>query len=430
MRILIENADIIPMTGYDDLIKNGYIIIENHNITEMASGKPAPSQYDKVIDGTDKVVLPGFINTHTHAAMTLLRGYADDLPLMEWLETKIWPLEAKLTGEDVYWGAMLACAEMIRSGTTSFADMYFFMEEVARSVQKNGLRAALARGLVGQGPNPDKALEENIELNKKWHGAAEGRISVHLGPHAPYTCPPPFLKEIGELARKEKIGVHIHVAETRQEIDDIQARYGKTPTALIEETGLLDNHVIAAHCVHLSPEDIAILKKYDVGVAHNPESNMKLASGIAPVPDLLAAGVKVGLGTDGASSNNNLDMLQEMRSAALLHKLSANMPTYLPAYQALEMATVNGAAVLKLDSEIGRLQPGYKADLILMDLNVPHMVPCYDLYANIVYAAQAADVNTVIVNGRIIMEERIIKTFDEKEVLSEARRIAARLTGR
>ena len=428
--ILIENAKIVPMTGTNDFVDKGYIIIEGQFITEIGAGTPPGHNCEKVINGTDKVVMPGFINTHTHAAMTLLRGYADDLPLMEWLQTKIWPLEAKLTAEDVYWGSMLACTEMIKSGTTTFADMYFFMEEVAKAVEKTGMRGVLARGLIGNGPNVESSLEENLDLYKKWHGAAGDRIKIYLGPHAPYTCPPPFLKQVGEIARKENIGVHIHVAETEQEIKDIINQYGKTPTTLLAETGLFENRVIAAHCVHLTREDIAILKKYQVGVAHNPESNMKLASGIAPVPDLLEAGVKVGLGTDGASSNNNLDMLQEMRSAALLHKVSAGVPTVLPAYQALEMATAYGATVLGQEQEIGKLLPGYKADMILMDLNVPHMIPCYDIYANLVYSALASDVNTVIINGEIIMEERKIKTFDEGLVLAQAQKTANRLTGK
>jgi 5-methylthioadenosine/S-adenosylhomocysteine deaminase len=427
MRILIENAKIIPMSGPDDLIEQGYLLIEDHKITAIGPGRPVSHEAEKIIDGTGKVVLPGFINTHTHAAMTLLRGYADDLPLMEWLETKIWPLEAKLTAEYVYGGNMLACAEMIRSGTTTFADMYFFMEEAARAVEKSGLRGALARGLIGNNPEVVKSLEENLELKSMWHGKCNDRIRIYLGPHAPYTCSPDFLRQVGDLARKENLGVHIHVAETIDEINIINSQYHMTPVAILEETGLLENQVLAAHCVHVTAADMDILKKYRVGVAHNPESNMKLSSGIAPVPDMLAKGINVGLGTDGASSNNNLDLLQEMRSAAMLHKV-ANLPTTLPAYQALEMATVYGAAVLNQENEIGRLLPGFKADMIILNTKAPHMVPCYDIYANIVYAAQAADVETVIVDGAIVMENRKIKTFDEEAILASAQDIAFRLT--
>ncbi|MDR1616220.1 MAG: amidohydrolase [Syntrophomonadaceae bacterium] len=423
MTILIENAVILPMTGPENVIENGYITIEGERITEVGAGKPTPGAYAKIIDGTNKAVMPGFINTHTHAAMTLLRGYADDLPLQEWLQTKIWPLEAKFNAEHIYWGTMLAIAEMIKSGTTTFADMYFFMDEVARAVEETGVRGVLARGLTS-GRGSDKSVEENLALHKKWHGKAQGRISVFLGPHAPYTCSADFLHYLSELAQKEQIGIHIHLAETKKECDDIMKQHGKTPIALAEEAGLFKNKVIAAHCVYVTEEDIKTLKKYGVGVAHNPESNMKLSSGVAPVPAMLEAGIKVGLGTDGASSNNNLDMLQETRSAALLHKVSTMKPTSLPAYQALEMATANGAAVIGQEKEIGRLVPGYKADLIILDLDVPHMTPCYDIYANIVYSAQASDVLTVMVNGGILMENRVIKTFDEKKLLAHFRKIA------
>ncbi len=427
MRILLENTCILPVTEQNDFIDEGYLIIEEEMIKEVGKGQPPEGIYDKVIDGRNKVMMPGFINTHTHAAMTLMRGYADDLPLMEWLENKIWPLEAKLTAEDVYWGSMLAILEMIKSGTTTFNDMYFFMEETARAVQETGIRAVLARGLIGVGPAAESGLAESRELVKKWHRAADERISFMLGPHAPYTCPPDYLKKVIALAREFNIGIHTHIAETKGEFEDIQRQYGKTPVELMGEVGLFELTTIAAHCVHLTPADIAILKKHGVGIAHNPESNMKLASGIAPVPEMLAAGIAVALGTDGASSNNNLDMLQEMRTGALLHKVNTMDPTVLPAYQAIEMATANGAKALGLGNETGRLQAGLKADLILISLNQPHMKPVHDVVANIVYSAQASDVDTVIINGNIIMENRRITTFDEEQVLEQAERAAKKL---
>lgn len=427
MNILLDNITIIPMTSRDFIIEKGYIVTNNNAIKAIGSGQAPEGSYDKIIDGTNKVALPGFINTHTHAAMTLLRGYADDLPLMEWLQTKIWPLEDRLTDEDIYWGTLLANIEMIKSGTTAFADMYFHMDQAARAVEQSGLRGILSRGMVGVGPESELAMTQSRELFSKWHGAANGRITFMLGPHAPYTCPPDYLKRVIALADELGTGIHIHLAETKGEFEDIKKQYGKTPVELMDEAGLFERRVLAAHCVHLTSHDIDILASKQVGVAHNPESNMKLASGIAPVPEMLDRGIAVGLGTDGASSNNNLDMLQEVRSCALLHKVNTFNPTVLPAGQALEMATVNGARALGLEKQIGKLEAGMNADIILLSLSEAHMTPRYDILANIVYAGQASDVLTVITDGNIIMEDRIIKTLDEHEVLEHCRSIAARL---
>lgn len=427
MKLLIENISIVPMTADNYLIEKGYIVIAGNKIDEVGAGEAPADHYDQRLDGTNQMVLPGFVNAHTHAAMTLLRGYADDLPLMEWLENKIWPLEAKLTAEDVYWGTMLAIIEMIKSGTTCFADMYFFMDDVARAVEQAGMRAVLARGMVGVGPENEQAINESRELVGKWNGKANGRINFILGPHAPYTCPPDYLRRVMRLAEELEVGIHIHLAETAGEFADINRIYGKSPVAHLESLGLFKHQVLAAHCVHISEQDIEILAKYQVGVAHNPESNMKLASGIAPVPEMLKAGIPVALGTDGASSNNNLDMLQEMRTCALLHKVNTLDPTVIPAYQALQMATTNGAQALRLDSEIGQIKAGMKADIILVKVDEAHFIPCYDLVANLVYSGQASDVNTVIIDGNIIMQDRVIKTIDEKEVLAQAKRVGAKL---
>ncbi|NLB52145.1 MAG: amidohydrolase [Syntrophomonadaceae bacterium] len=427
MKILLNDISIIPVAGGTQIIEKGYVAIEDSLITDIGNGQIGTDGYDLVIDGKDKVVMPGLINTHTHAAMTLLRSYADDLPLMEWLETKIWPLESQLTAEDIYWGTKLAIVEMIKSGTTTFADMYFYMDEVARAVDESGVRACLARGMVGVGPESEKAFVESKDLVNKWHKQGDGRITIMLGPHAPYTCPPEYLKRVAAFAKELKTGIHIHVAETSGEVANTIKEYGKTPVELLKDAGLFENHVLAAHCVHLSDNDIAILAASGAGVAHNPESNMKLASGIAPVPKLLAAGIPVALGTDGASSNNNLDMIQEMRTCALLHKVNSMDPTVLPAYKALEMATVNGAETLGLGKEIGRLQKGYKADMIIINLEEAHQIPRYDIVANLVYAGQASDVDTVIINGKIVMENRIIRTLNEGEILKTAKKIATRL---
>lgn len=427
MKLLIDNVSIVPMTEDNYIIEKGFIVIEGDSIKAVGTGNAPSGDYDQIIDGTNRLALPGFINAHTHAAMTLLRGYADDMPLMEWLEKKIWPLEAKLTADDVYWGTMLAIVEMIKSGTTCFADMYFFMDEVARAVAQTGIRAVLARGMVGIGPENELAFTESRALVKKWNGSNNGRISIILGPHAPYTCPSDYMAKIMALAEELNLGIHIHLAETAGEFADSNNNYGKTPVAQMESLGLFAHPVLAAHCVHLTEQDIEILAKYKVGVAHNPESNMKLASGIAPVPELLKAGIPVALGTDGASSNNNLDMLQELRTCALLHKVNTMDPTVLPAYQALQMATANGAKALGLDRQIGQLEQGKKADIILCKLDQAHMIPRYDLIANLVYSGQAADVDTVIIDGNIIMQDRIIKNFDEEEVLRHSKLVAERL---
>lgn len=427
-KLLIKGVSILPMTGADQMIFPGDIAIEGNRIVAVGQAD-AGWVADKVIDGTGKLAMPGFVNCHTHAAMTLLRSYADDLPLMRWLNEKIWPLEDNLMAEDIYWGTMLSIVEMIKSGTTSFIDMYFFMEEVAKAVEETGIRAVLSRGMIGAAPNAETAVEESEMLIKKWHGAANGRITTMFGPHAPYTCPPEYIQRVCALADEYGVGVHIHLAETRTEVEDITNQYGKSPIQLMNDLGVFDRQVVAAHCVHLDQEDIQILKDKQVGVAHNPESNMKLASGIAPVPDMLSMGITVGLGTDGASSNNNLDMLQELRTAALLHKVSTGDPTVLPAYQALEMATVSGAKVLGL-KDVGTIVPGAIADLILIDLEQPHLYPKHDIVANIVYSAQASDVDTVVIDGKVVMENRQLTFIDEAKVLAEANRVTANLLQR
>ncbi|PKM82618.1 MAG: N-ethylammeline chlorohydrolase [Firmicutes bacterium HGW-Firmicutes-14] len=425
-KTVIKNAAVIPMTRAGDLLADGEIMIEGSRIVSVGPRGTAPDGWGETIDAAGMVAMPGFINCHTHTAMTLLRSYADDLPLMEWLEKRIWPLEERLTGEDVYWGTMLCILEMIKSGTTTFADMYFFMDDVARAVEESGIRACLSRGMIGSGPTAQLALDETREFIGRWNGAANGRITTMAGPHAPYTCPPDYLKKVLDIADEHGVGIHIHLAETRTEVDDIMKQYGKSPVEYLRDAGLLEYPVLAAHCVHLNQEDIKIIKEKRVGVAHNPESNMKLASGIAPVPQLLAEGVSVGLGTDGAASNNNLDMMEEMRTAALLHKVHTEDPTAIPSYQALEMATKNGGKVLGIP-DIGVIEPGYRADIVLLDFNKPHLYPKHDLVAHTVYAAQSSDVDTVIIDGNIIMSHGKVLTMNEAEILENVQRCASRL---
>jgi 5-methylthioadenosine/S-adenosylhomocysteine deaminase len=418
--LLIKNALIIPLADHAQDWFTGDVAIEGSLIKEVGENLHAKYPHFTVIKGQDSLVMPGFVNCHTHAAMTMLRGYADDLPLMTWLEEMIWPREAHLNSEDIYWGTQLAILEMIKSGTTTFADMYFYMNETAQAVLESGIRASLSRGMVGSGETAELALEESVEFIRTWQGQGEGRITCMLGPHAPYTCPPAYLERVMSLADDLGVGIHIHLAETEDEVTQIMQQYGWRPVELMDSLGLFQGrHVLAAHCVHLSAKEIAILVKNKVGIAHNPESNMKLASGIAPLPQLLQKGALVGLGTDGASSNNNLDMLEEMRTCALLHKVATMSPTVLPAKQVLKMATKDGARVLGLNN-VGSIAPGQKADLLIFDLQKPHWTPLYNPVANLVYAAQSSDLQTVIIDGKLVMKERQVLTLDEERVLFEA----------
>ena len=433
MAKLLIRAMVLPMTGSDIFYPHGEIAIENDRIVSVGELGSAPTGFvpDRIMELPNDVVMPGLINTHTHAAMTLLRSYADDMPLMAWLNEKVWPFEEKLTEEDIYWGTALALCEMIRSGTTTMLDMYVSMDQVAEVVIKAGTRAVLSRGLIGKGPNGKRALEENSELVQRYNGAGNGRVSIMFGPHAPYTCSGEYLQSVKAEADRLGVGIHIHVAETNDEIKVIQEQYGKTPVQWLDELGLFGGHVVAAHCVHVTPEDMDILASQHVCVAHNPESNMKLSSGTAPITELRAKGVVIGLGTDGASSNNNLDLFGEMRTAAFQQKLRVGS-TVLPAYEVLEMATVGGAQTLGLE-EVGRLAPGYKADIITIDMDQPHFYPRFSIPAHLVYVAHAGDVRTVMVDGKILMEERKLLTMDVHKVCQEAetraKRISAELNG-
>ena len=419
MGILIRNADIVTLRKGDEEPFLGDILIDEGRIQEV--GGSIDTESHEVINAKGMVALPGLVNAHTHGAMTLLRGYADDLPLNIWLEEKIWPLEEKLTPEDIYWGTMLALAEMIRGGITAFADMYFFMDEAARAVEEVGIRACLCRGLVAAGGGADKSLREADDFVSQWHGGAEGRITAMFGPHAPYTCPPEFLEETVSLAQDQGVGIHIHLGETKKEQEDIKRRYGRTPFEYVSDLGLFEQHVLAAHCVHLEEGDFKILMEAGAYVAHCPQSNLKLASGVAPIPEMMKMGIPVALGTDGAASNNNLDLFEEIRLAGVLHKGVSHDPTLIPARDALEMATIKGVEALGIEG-VGPLQVGGRADLILLDFDKPHLAPLHDIIAQITYSAGAADVDTVIVDGKILMEGRELKTMDEALVRRMAQR--------
>ncbi len=402
-------------------------IVINGNTIDCVGKAADDIKADNIINGKGKLAVPGFVNAHTHASMTLLRSYADDMNLMDWLNNKIWPIEAKMRKKDIYAGAMLAAVEMIKTGTTTFVDMYGDMEQVAQMTIESGLRGVLSRGIIGVAPNGEQAFQENKELFDNYHGAADGRITVMFGPHAPYTCPPDFLRRVAEAAKERKADVHIHLSETKGEVDNCIKDYGKSPMEIMEETGIFDCGTLGAHCVWLSDKDIEIMAKHNVRVAHNPGSNMKLASGIAPVPKLLKAGVCVGLGTDGASSNNNLDMLEEIRLAALLHKVDTLDPLAVPAFEALKMGTEYGAKAAGIDN-LGRLEKGAIADITLFDMSSYAWQPKFDLVSLLVYSAPSSSVDTVIVDGNILMEKGELKTIDEEKVIYETTQAVARIT--
>lgn len=422
MTMLIKNVGLYR-GGKVEEGKN--ILIEGTRIRSFPEDVEGISS-DEVIDGKGMLALPGLINTHTHVAMTLFRSYADDLALMDWLQNMIWPAEAHLDDDIVYWGSMLAFAEMIRGGTTAFCDMYMFMESCAKAAEKAGIRGNIARGLAGVTPNGEKALEENIRLYQDWNNACDGRIRVMLGPHAPYTCPPEYLKKVRDASEKYGIPIHIHLAETKGEVETCIEKFGITPIALMNQIGLFDRPTLAAHCVHVNEEDIQIMAEKHVCVAHNPGSNLKLASGIAPVPKMRSAGITVGLGTDGASSNNKLDMFAEMRLAALIHKAAALDPFAVKADEAMQMGTAEGAKCLGYD-DLGTLDEGKLADIILIDRSGYHWKPRFNSISLAVYAGNSMDVDTVIVNGRLLMRGKELLTIDKEQLDFETERVTKKL---
>ena len=428
--MIIKNTSVLRYNGD---IQSADIVIENDKIAFIghvvnANVLAGHVKNLKIIDGKGKLAIPGFINAHTHASMTLLRSFADDKKLMDWLNEDIWPIEAKMKREDIYNGAALAAVEMIRTGTTAFADMYGpCMDEVAKVVEESGLRGVLSRGLIGV-VDGYKKLAENVELFKNFHNKADGRIQVMFGPHAIYTCPPDYLKKVAEAAAELGSEIHIHMNETLDEVNGCIKDYGKRPFEVVNETGLFDMGTLAAHCVHLSDNEIEIMKEKNIRVAHNPGSNMKLASGIAPVCRLMDEGITVALGTDGASSNNNLDMLEEVKLAALLHKVDSLNPIAIPALEAIRLGTENGAKAIGL-KDVGRIEKDYKADIVLYDMKDIQWQPRYNPISLLVYSANSSSVDTVIVDGKILMEHGELKTLDEEKIIFNFNQCFNRLTG-
>ena len=395
-------------------------------ITEAGSGNANTGEPEFVIDGKRKAAIPGLFNGHTHAAMTLLRGYADDMPLYKWLSTKIWPVEARLTDEDVYWGTKLACLEMIKSGTTFFNDMYWHWEGSARAVAESGIRAMLSAVFI-DGFDEEKAKEQ-IKRNEALYVESKKlpeRIIFALGPHAVYTVSKESLCWVRDFSEKHDLLVHIHLSETEGEIEECIKRYGMRPVEFLDEIEFLSPRTIACHCVHLSRKEMELLKKNDVKIVHNPTSSMKLAAGGMPYEELKKAGLyaNIALGTDGCASNNNLDMIEEMKVASLFHKAFSGDPTSLPAHEAFELATRNAAKVFRLNS--GVIEAGKLADIALLDLTNVELVPNHNLTSNIVYSANGSCVDTVICDGEILMEGRKVK--GEEEIKEKAQEVAYEL---
>jgi 5-methylthioadenosine/S-adenosylhomocysteine deaminase len=419
--ILIKNAFILNSDNSES--KKQSLLIKNDIIAEI-SDEIDESNVDKIIDAEGKILLPGLINTHTHLSMTLFRGLADDLSLDSWLNDHIWPMEANLNGDYCYIGALLGAVELIKSGTTTFSDMYFYMEDVARAIDDAGIRAVLSYGMIDFGDEERRKNEinENLSLFKNCNGMADGRIKVFLGPHSPYTASEELLVQVRQLADEYNMGIHIHVSETEKEINDSLDEKGLRPFEYLDKIGLLGPDVVAAHCVWLSDKEIEIIKKHDVKISHNPCSNMKLASGIAPISKLIENDICVSIGTDGASSNNNLDLIEELKTASLLQKVSTLDPKVLNSSQSLAMGTIEGAKALGLDSEIGSIEVGKKADIILIDTNSANMVPdSSSLSSNIIYSANGSNVDTTICNGKILMENKKLTVLDEQEIFEKAK---------
>ncbi len=414
-------------------IENGALAIKNGKIIFVGKRASANKiQAETKINARKKIAMPGLINCHTHVPMTLFRGIAEDQPLETWLKKTIWPLEAKLKSEDVHVGTLLGCLEMIKNGTTCFADMYFHEDMVAKVVEKSGLRGVLAEGIIEAGNKAlgEKMLNESINFAEKFRGYANGRVTTFLGPHAANSCSPELLTKIKNKSLELNVGVHIHLAESKEMFREFEKRYSSSEVEFLEKIGFFSGHVLAAHCTNLSRKGMQILSKRGVNVAHVPVANMKLGVGAAKVKDLTDLDVNVSLGTDGPASNNTLDMFETVKIATLLQKLVYLNPKILPVYEVLRMATVNGAKALRLWKSIGSLEVGKKADVILVDLSKPHLKPLHDIYANIVYSAHGSDVDTVIVDGKIVMENRHVKTLDEQAVMERAEKTAFDLLAR
>ena len=433
MNILIKDITLITSDCDRMLVRNADIGIKDGCIYFIEdSGSSVPGfTADKVINGYRRLAMPGMVNAHTHSAMTIFRNFAGDLTLEDWLFNHIIPAEGKLTPEDVYWGCMLGIGEMIKSGTTTFADMYLHMDEVARVVTESGIRANISKGPITSSVRSKSGLavdaDDCIRFYNTWNNKADGRIKVSVEIHSAYLFDEESIRGAAQLAKQLNTEIQIHILETATEKEICAEKYGMNSPEVCLKCGVFDVPVIAAHCVHLSDDEMDLFKSRGVSVAHNPTSNLKLGSGIARVAQMLDKGINVCLGTDGAASNNNLNMFEEMHLGALLHKGVSRNPTLINAEQAVKMTTVNGAKALGFGDVTGCIRKGMKADIILLDIDKPHLYPVNDPISAVVYSAQAADVDTVIVDGNILMENRELKTIDEELVKYKVQEIAGKI---
>ena len=423
---------VLTMDSGGSFFRDGALAVGGDSIIAMGDRQDILKKYsaEKIVDDPHSLIMPGLINVHTHAAMSCMRGWADDLPLMTWLQEHIFPVEGKLTGEMVYHASLLSMVEMIKSGTTSFCDMYLFAGNVARAADLSGMRGWIGEVLYDF-PSPnygelDAGFDYVNQMVENYRN--HNLINITVDPHSVYTCSPELLVRLKEMAVSCNSKYVIHLSENEDEVNTVKERYGKSPVYHLEDLGLLDDRVVADHCVMLTEEEIALLAQKKVAVAHCPESNMKLASGVAPVPDLLAAGINVGLGTDGSASNNDVDLFGEMDTAAKLHKVHRLDSTVMTAEQTLSMATMGGARVLGADHEIGSLEPGKKADIIVLNMAQPHLTPLYHVPSHLVYAARGSDVVHSIINGRFIMQDRELTFLDESEIMANVNEFAAKLS--
>jgi 5-methylthioadenosine/S-adenosylhomocysteine deaminase len=434
--ILITGGTLLTMSGKMDIIEHPFIGIKDGKITVVkacASEDKIRSEAKETIDATGCIIMPGLVNTHTHLPMVCFRGMADDLPLMEWLHNHIFPAEARFVNKKmVFDGALLAMAEMILSGTTTFCDGYFFESKIGEAALQAGMRAVISQGFIDfpTPDNPDAAQKTVIadHFFHKWRDASP-LITPAFFCHSPYTCSADTLVSVKDAARNAGIFYLLHLLENKDEIDIIEKRYGKKPAQYLEELGVLDEQTIAVHCNWADKDDLAIFARRGVRVSHNPESSMKLAAGVAPVPEMLQMGITVGLGTDGSASNNDLDMFREMDTAAKVHKVTTLNPTVMSAQTVLKMATIGGAKTLGLDGRIGSIEQGKDADIIIIDMNKPHLTPLYNPYSQLVYSASGADVITSIISGKIVMKNRKLLTIDVDKAMDDVRRIAADISG-
>jgi 5-methylthioadenosine/S-adenosylhomocysteine deaminase len=421
--ILVHNGTILTMDSQNKIISNGILAISGNKISYIGKDEKGSIKAKKKLDTQGGLILPGLINSHTHAAMSLFRGLADDLPLMEWLNNYIFPVEGKMDADFVRVGTLLACAEMIMSGTTTFCDMYLFEEEVARAAKEAGMRSVVGE-VIYDFPSPNYGILEKgfiytEALIERWK--KDPLVNIAVEPHSLFTCGKELLIKANDLALRRDVPLILHLSETKEEVEEIEKRFGKRPVQHLKDLGLLGSHLIVDHCVHINKSEIKLLAENDVCVVHNPESNMKLASGIAPIPEMIAKGITVGLGTDGCASNNNLDLFGEMDIAAKLHKVNNLDPTVMDAQTLIKMATIDGAKVLGLETITGSLEVGKSADLIVIDTNKPHLIPMYNPYSHLVYAASGHDVKHSIIDGRIVMEDRRLLTLDVEEIIERSK---------